>query len=32
MQWIIDVQRDIYLAFAGHIRAFADGGSWTALA
>lgn len=32
MQWVIDVQRDIYLAFAEHIKAFAQGGSWAALA
>jgi ABC-type nickel/cobalt efflux system permease component RcnA len=28
--WIIGFQRDIYLAFAEHIRAFAEGGSFTA--
>lgn len=28
--WIIDVQRDIYLAFGEHIRSFAEGGSLVA--
>ncbi len=32
LQWLIEVQRDIYLAFAGHIKAFAQDGSWAALA
>lgn len=32
MQWIVEIQRDIYLAFAEHIKAFALGGSWTAFA
>jgi nickel/cobalt exporter len=32
LQWVIEVQRDIYLAFAGHIRTFAEDGSWGALA
>ncbi len=32
LQWLIDIQRDIYLTFADHIRAFAAAGSWTALA
>ncbi|MBY5523368.1 ABC transporter permease [Rhizobium leguminosarum] len=27
-QQIVDVQRDIYLAFAGHIKDFAAGGGW----
>ncbi|MBY5441590.1 sulfite exporter TauE/SafE family protein [Rhizobium leguminosarum] len=27
-QQIVDVQRDIYLAFAGHIKEFAAGGGW----
>ena len=30
LQTIIDLQRDIYLAFAQHIKAFADGGGWSA--
>ncbi|NKF10323.1 ABC transporter permease [Rhizobium sp. BUS002] len=29
-QQIVDVQREIYLAFAGHIKAFAAGGGWAA--
>jgi len=29
-QSIIDYQREIYLAFAGHIKAFASGGGWMA--
>ncbi|RWB32677.1 sulfite exporter TauE/SafE family protein [Mesorhizobium sp.] len=32
LQTIIDVQRDIYLAFAGHIKTFAQDGNWGALA
>lgn len=32
LQWLIDIQRDIYLTFADHIKAFAAGGSWAALA
>ncbi len=32
MQWVIDVQRDIYLAFGEHIKTFSQGGSWAALA
>lgn len=28
--WIVDFQRDIYFAFADHIKAFAGGGGWTA--
>lgn len=32
LQWLIDIQRDIYLTFADYIKAFAAGGSWTALA
>jgi nickel/cobalt exporter len=32
LQWVIEVQRDIYLAFAGHIKRFAQDGSWAALA
>jgi nickel/cobalt transporter (NicO) family protein len=32
LQWVIEVQRDIYLAFAGHIKTFAQDGSWGALA
>ncbi|QIA21987.1 sulfite exporter TauE/SafE family protein [Mesorhizobium sp. AA22] len=32
LQTIIELQRDIYLAFAGHIKAFAQDGSWSALA
>jgi len=32
LQWLVEVQRDIYLTFAGHIKAFAAGGGWTALA
>ncbi|WP_426127683.1 nickel/cobalt transporter [Pararhizobium sp. PWRC1-1] len=28
--WIIDVQRDIYLAFGEHIKAFASGSGWGA--
>lgn len=31
LQWLIDIQRDIYLAFADHIKAFADSQSWTTL-
>ncbi|RWF73015.1 MAG: hypothetical protein EOS26_18830 [Mesorhizobium sp.] len=31
LQTIIELQRDIYLAFAGHIKAFAQDGSWSAL-
>jgi hypothetical protein len=27
-QQIVDVQREIYLAFAGHIKEFAAGGGW----
>ncbi len=30
LPWIVDFQRDIYLAFADHIKAFASGGGWTA--
>ncbi len=30
LQAIVDIQRDIYLAFAEHIKAFANGGGWTA--
>lgn len=30
LQTLIDIQRDIYTAFADHIRAFADDGSWLA--
>jgi ABC-type nickel/cobalt efflux system permease component RcnA len=29
LQAIVDVQRDIYLAFAEHIKTFANGGGWT---
>lgn len=32
LQWVIEVQREIYLTFADRIGAFAGGGSWTALA
>lgn len=32
LQTIIEVQREIYLAFADHLDAFAHGGRWTALA
>lgn len=32
LQWVIEVQREIYLTFADRIGAFASGGSWTALA
>jgi nickel/cobalt transporter (NicO) family protein len=32
LQWLVEIQRDIYLTFAGHIKAFAAGGGWTALA
>jgi ABC-type nickel/cobalt efflux system permease component RcnA len=32
LQTIIDVQRDIYLAFAGHIKTFAQDGNWGPLA
>lgn len=32
LQWVIEVQRDIYLAFAEHIKTFAEDGSWAALA
>jgi len=28
--WIVEFQRDIYLAFADHIKAFAQGTGWTA--
>lgn len=28
--WIVEFQRDIYLAFADHIKAFAAGTGWTA--
>lgn len=30
LQTVIDIQRDIYLAFADHIKAFANGGGWAA--
>ena len=30
LPWIVDFQRDIYFAFAEHIKAFAGGGSWAA--
>ncbi|AWM28709.1 hypothetical protein AOX55_00005934 (plasmid) [Sinorhizobium fredii CCBAU 25509] len=30
LQAIVDTQRDIYLAFAEHIKTFANGGGWTA--
>ncbi|TWA26029.1 ABC-type nickel/cobalt efflux system permease component RcnA [Sinorhizobium medicae] len=30
LQAIVDIQRDIYLAFAEHIKTFANGGGWTA--
>ena len=30
LQIVIDIQRDIYLALAEHIKAFAAGGSWSA--
>lgn len=30
LQIVIDIQRDIYLALAEHIKAFAAGGSWAA--
>lgn len=32
LQWIIEAQREIYLALAEHIKAFAAGDSWSALA
>ncbi|MBI1292087.1 ABC transporter permease [bacterium] len=32
LQWLIDIQRDIYLTLADQIKAFAAGGSWTAFA
>ncbi len=32
LQWVIEVQCEIYLTFAERIGAFAGGGSWTALA
>jgi ABC-type nickel/cobalt efflux system permease component RcnA len=32
LQTVIEVQRDIYLTFADHIKAFAQDGSWGALA
>jgi hypothetical protein len=30
LQALIDIQRDIYLALAEHIKAFAAGGGWSA--
>ena len=30
LQAIVDIQRDIYLAFAEHIKTFANGGGWAA--
>lgn len=30
LQAVIDIQRDIYLAFAEHIKTFANGGGWAA--
>ncbi|MCA1489461.1 nickel/cobalt transporter [Sinorhizobium alkalisoli] len=30
LQAILDIQREIYLAFAEHIKTFANGGGWTA--
>ncbi|PLU08049.1 nickel/cobalt transporter [Sinorhizobium medicae] len=30
LQAIVDIQRDIYLAFAEHIKTFANGGGWSA--
>lgn len=32
LQWIVEIQREIYLAFAEHIKGFAAGGGWAALA
>lgn len=30
LQFVVDIQRDIYLALADHIKAFAAGGGWGA--
>jgi hypothetical protein len=32
LQWLVEIQRDIYLTFAGYIKASAAGGGWTVLA